>query len=119
MRTNRPYNRLLAGIGCLLLTGACDRTLHADPGIAVVPRPAAAERGDGTFRLSAGTPVRYVVPADATPDELKAWSRATDALGEAMLPFFGTAPTPSEAAEAAAGAVNFLRADTLRTTHTG
>ena len=30
-----------------------------------------------------------------------------------MLPFFGTAPTPSEAAEAAAGAVNFLRADTL------
>ena len=113
MRTNRPYNRLLAGIGCLLLTGACDRTLYADPEIAVVPRPAAAERGDGTFRLSAGTPVRYVVPADATPDELKAWSRATDALGEAMLPFFGTAPTPSEAAEAAAGAVNFLRADTL------
>ena len=105
---NRICSRILLGVGCLSAY-ACGRTVPAEREVAVVPRPAAVECGDGTFRLTGGTPVRMVGGAES--DARMEW--VADALGEVVEPLFGRRLSIGTGDASVPGAVNIGRADTL------
>ncbi|WP_418990718.1 beta-N-acetylhexosaminidase [Alistipes sp.] len=96
-------NRICLFLCAALFAGCCGRVVPASEEIAVIPRPAGIECGEGFFTLRAATPVRLSDPSLETACE--AWTAV-------FREVFSRKPE-LHAAEPADGAVNFALCDTL------